>query len=245
MEWFERSYTSLPFSMFSMNHLVVLSLFIMMAMMILLYRKNIRPARWRKAEIGLAFALIGMETVNQFWMFHNGLWRVGRSLPLELCNIGLVLCILLLLTNKKIFFELLFFLAIFGATLAIFTPALKYDFPHFRFFHFFIAHAVIVWVSIYFWLVKGYKLTFFSVVKLLILLNALLPVVLSINHLHNGNYWFLRHKPNSPSLFDVMGPYPWYILTFEGLLLSISFLACLVIKYGQQLRSRSQVSELE
>ncbi|MFC4408974.1 TIGR02206 family membrane protein [Chungangia koreensis] len=240
MEWFGRSYQSLPFSMFSISHLVMLSLFIIITMMMVVYRRNILPDKWGKAEIGLAISLIGLEATNQFWMFHNGLWRVGRSLPLELCNIGLLLCILLLLTKKSIFFELLFFLAIFGATLAIFTPALKYDFPHYRFFHFFIAHAAIVWVSLYYWLVKGYKLTFYSVIKLLIFLNTLLPVVLYVNQMHNGNYWFLRHKPVSPSLFDIMGPYPWYILTFEGMLLMVCIFGWLLIRFGHTIRNQSQ-----
>lgn len=243
MEWFGRSYQSLPFSMFSTSHFVILSLFIMFAMMIHIYRKDIIPERWRKAEIGLGVSLIVLEAANQFWMFHNGLWTVGRSLPLELCNIGLLLCILLLLTKKRVFFELLFFIAIFGATQAIFTPALKYDFPHFRFFHFFIAHTVIVWVALYFWLVKGYKLTFHSVVKLLIFINSLLPVVLYVNQMHNGNYWFLRHKPVSPSLFDIMGPYPWYIVSFEGMLLVVCLFTWLLIRLGHTIRNQSQVSE--
>lgn len=243
MEWFGRSYQSLPFSMFSNSHLVSISLFIMFAVMILINRKNIIPGKWRKAEIGIAISLIGLESANQFWMFHNGLWRIGRSLPLELCNIGLLLCILLLLTNKSIYFELLFFLAVIGATTAIFTPALKYDFPHFRFFHFFIAHAVIVWVALYYLLVKGYKLTFFSVVKLLVFLNSLLPVVLYVNQLHNGNYWFLKHKPNTPSLFDILGPYPWYIITLEGALLAVCIFVWLILRIGQNIRNQSQVSE--
>lgn len=243
MEWFARSYQSLPFSMFSTSHLVMLSLFIMVTLMIFIYRKNVRPGKWRRAEISLGIALIGLEAANQFWMYHNGLWRIGRSLPLELCNIGLILCILLLLTNKKIFFELLFFLAIFGATMALFIPALKYDFPHFRYFHFFIAHAVIVWVSVYYLMVKGYQLTFLSVVKLLVLINSLLPVVVYINQQHNGNFWFLRHKPNAPSLFDIMGPYPWYIITLEGVLLVVCICAWLIVRFGQSFRNQSQVSE--
>ena len=163
-------------------------------------------------------------------MYVNGIWKVGRSMPLELCNIGLILCVILLFTRKKLVFELLFFIAILGATQAIFTPALTYDFPHFRFFHFFYAHMMVVWVTLYFTWAKGYYPTFRSVIKLIVFINLLLPVILFVNKQANGNYWFLRHKPESPSLFDVLGPYPWYIFSLEGLLIVFSLIAWLIFR---------------
>jgi len=198
--------------------------------MIFLYRYKLNDDKWRRAEIGVAIFLILSEMTYHFWMYFNKLWKVERSMPLELCNIGLILCVILLLTRKKIVFETLFYIAIFGATLAIFTPALTYNFPHFRFFHFFFTHMVIVWVILYFMWAKGYYPTFKSVIKLLVFINLLLPVILYVNQRNNGNYWYLRHKPDSPSLLDLLGPYPWYIFTLEGLLLFFSFFAWLILR---------------
>ena len=112
---------------------------------------------------------------------------------------------------KKLVFELLFFIAILGVPQAIFTPALTYDFPHFRFFHFFYAHMMVVWVTLYFTWTKEYYPTFRTAIKLIVFTNFLLPIILFVDEQANGNYWFLRHKPESPSLFDVLGPYPCYI----------------------------------
>ena len=70
---------------------------------------------------------------------------------------------------------------------------------------------------------EGNYPTFKSVIKLLVFINLLLPVILYVNQRNNGNYWYLRHKPDSPSLFDLLAPYPWYIFTLEGLLLLFSF----------------------
>ncbi|MFZ0446610.1 MAG: TIGR02206 family membrane protein [Bacillus sp. (in: firmicutes)] len=109
-------------------------------------------------------------------------------MPFELCNIELILSVILLLTREQLAFELLFFIAILGTTQAIFTPALTYDFHHFRFFHFFIAHMIIVWVALYFTWVRRYQSTITSVIKLIVFINVILPFILFINKQTNGNY---------------------------------------------------------
>ena len=223
MEWFGSDNRSYDFNMFSLSHFVILTIFMLIVVVIFLNRKKMNSENWRKSEVSIAISLILFEITNHLWMYKHAVWKLGRSMPLELCNIGLLLAIGLLLTRKKIFFELLFFIAILGATQAIITPALTYDFPHFRFFHFFYAHLMIVWVTLYFTCAKGFYPTFSSVIKVVLFINLLLPAILFINKEAEGNYWFLRHKPDSPSFLDLLGPYPWYIFSLESLLVVIEF----------------------
>lgn len=239
MEWFGRSNKSFDFDMFSRSHFVILAIFILMIVVIFLYQKELNDDKWRRTEIGVAISLILFEITNHIWMYSNGIWKIGRSIPLELCNISLILSVILLVTRKKLVFELLFFIAILGATQAIFTPALKYDFPHFRFFHFFYAHTMVVWVTLYFTWAKGYHPTFRSVIKLIVFINLFFPVILFVNKQANGNYWFLRHKPKNPSLFDMLGPYPWYIFSLEGLLIVFSLIAWLIFRKREKSHKES------
>lgn len=241
MEWFGLSNESFDFDMFSRSHFVVLAIFFLTIAVIYLYRKNMNGDKWRRTEIGVTISLIFMEIMNHVWMLVNGVWKIGRSMPLELCNIGLIFCVILLLTRKKLVFELLFFISLLGATQAIITPALTYDFPHFRFFHFFYAHMVIVWVTLYFTWAKGYYPTFSSVIKLIVFINLLLPAILFVNKRAEGNYWFLRHKPETRSFLDVLGPYPWYIFSLESLLIALSVIAWLILRKREKSHSdRSQ-----
>lgn len=243
MDWFGLSNKSFDFDMFSRSHFIVLVIFILITAVIFLYRKKLNGNKSRRTEIGVIFSLILFEITNHLWMYVNGVWKIGRSMPLELCNIGLILCVILLLTRNKFVFELLFFIAILGATQAIFTPALKYDFPHFRFFHFFYAHMIIVWVSLYFTWTKGYYPTFRSVIKLIVFINLLLPVILFVNKWTNGNYWFLRHKPKSSSFLDVLGPYPWYIFSLESLLIVFSLMAWLILRKWEKSQGERSYSD--
>lgn len=230
MEWFGRSSKPYHFEMFSESHFVILAIFLLISAGIFFTRKKLMEKRWRKVELGIAASLVLFEITYHVWMYMNGLWKVSRSLPLELCNISLFLCVLLLLTKKTLIYEILFFTAILGASQAIFTPALTYDFPHFRFFHFFYAHAMIVWVTLFFTWVKGYHPKFQSVLKVIIFINLFMPIILIVNQRTNGNYWFLRHKPEGPSFLDMLGPYPWYIFSLEGLLVILSLIVWLIFR---------------
>lgn len=51
-----------------------------------------------------------------------------------------------------------------------------------------------------------------------------------INKQVDGNYLFLSHKPDNASLLDVLGPYPWYILSMEGLLITLSLLVWFIFR---------------
>ena len=40
-------------------------------------------------------------------------------------------------------------------------------------------------------------------------------VVFFFNQILGSNYLFIAHKPETASLIDVLGPWPWYILSLE------------------------------
>ncbi|NHC18911.1 TIGR02206 family membrane protein [Bacillus sp. MM2020_4] len=228
--WFARSYKNYDFEMYSVSHFVIISICILGSALLFIYRDKLKTEKWRVTEIGIAISLLLIETTYHTWMLINGSWNVSHAIPLELCSISLILTVFLLLTRKKVIYEILLFTALLGASQAIFTPLLNYDFPHFRFFHFFYTHLIIIWVPLYFTWAKGYRPTIWSVVKLFIFLNVLMPIIMFINKLVGGNYMFLSHKPDSASLLDVLGPYPWYILSLEGLLLSLSLIVWAIFR---------------
>lgn len=230
MEWFGGDYTHYSFEMFSVSHFVILSILFLGSWGIFLFRNRLKRKNWRGFEMGFAVSLIVMELSYHIWMIVNGLWDIRYSIPLELCSISLILTVLLLLTRSKLVYEILLFTALLGASQALFTPLLDFDFPHFRFFHFFYTHLMMIWTVFYFTWVKGYRPTIWSVVKLFVFLNMLMPIIMFINKQVAGNYMFLSHKPASASLLDVLGPYPYYIFSMEGLLITLSLLIWLIFR---------------
>jgi len=169
-----------------------------------------------KYERLFAMSLLILDIFYHVWMLKTDRWDLSHSLPLELCSMSLLVTIVLLWTGNKHLIDFVFFAGIGGALQAIATPVLDVGYPHFRYFHFFYTHTGIIITALYFTWVKGYRPTFKGVIKTMIILNVILPVVVASNWLFDGNYMFLKGKPLNGSLLDYLGPYPWYILSLEG-----------------------------
>lgn len=108
--------------------------------------------------------------------------------------------------------------------MALLTPALFYDFPHYRFIEFFAAHIAIILAALYMVWVEEYRPTLKSIGISMLYLNVLLVVLGSVNAMLGSNYMFISGKPDTTSLLDVLGPYPWYLLSLEGIALILFLL---------------------
>lgn len=213
------NYQEPSFELFSIAHLTAIVGLGLSILLLYLFRKG--PPASAKVERLVALSLLLMEVFYHVWMISTSRWMASQSLPLELCSISLIVVILLLWTGKKQLIDFVFFAGIGGALQAMATPVLDIGFPHFRYFHFFYIHISIILTALYFTWMKGYRPTFKGMMKTILALNLLLPIIMAVNALTQGNYMFLREKPLNGSLLDFLGPYPWYILSLEGVALII------------------------
>ncbi|MFZ3588406.1 TIGR02206 family membrane protein [Bacillus sp. DJP31] len=206
-----------PFVAYSISHLSMILLFGFFAVLLFTYRNSLKVEhrkKWiRNTLIGL---LIVSEISLQIWFAGADMWDPYDTLPLQLCSISLILSIIMLIMNSYRVFEVAYFFGLAGASQALLTPELFFDFPHYRYFHFFIAHIAIMLSCLYMvWIEKFYP-TFYSIWKAIFALNVIAFFVFWVNKWTGGNYMFLARKPTNASLLDFLGPYPYYILTLEA-----------------------------
>lgn len=211
------------FEAYSLEHILMIGVLLAGLAVIFVYRSFFLRHEAVFVRIAL-LSLIIFEVGYHSWLIWAGSWKLSTSLPLELSSINVYICILLLYTKRFLLFEILYFNGIGGELQAIFTPALSFSFPHFRFFHFFVVHSIVIWVIAFFVFVKQYTVYVRSIWKAYIFLHIAAGIAFVVNKLTGGNYMFLAHKPRSQSLLDMLGPYPWYLVSLEGVTLVMFFL---------------------
>ena len=174
------------------------------------------PKRDLRTRWIIAILLLVQEISLNIWHISIGDWDAGSTLPLHLCGVGIVLAAFLLINRNYLLYELVYFWGLGGAIQALLTPDIgAYGYPHYRFFQFFISHGALIFASLYMTWIGGMRPTHRSIWKVMGITNIYLVFIAGFNYLTDGNYLFICHKPMSGSLIDVLGPWPWYILSLE------------------------------
>jgi hypothetical integral membrane protein (TIGR02206 family) len=215
------------FKLFSYVHLLTLTAFLFMIILLYLFRKTLRkPWVNRAARFGLFAVLILSEISLQIWLWWSGHWGYQYSLPLHLSSISLILSAILLLNKRYGLFEFTYFVGIGSALQAMITPDISlYTFPHYRYIHFFVSHGGTVIANLFMIFVEGYRPAGKSIWKAFLWLNGYTLLIFFVNFLIEGNYMYISEKPVNPSLIDYLGPWPWYILSLEV----IAFITFLIL----------------
>lgn len=208
------------FHMWEFSHLITLIIIGLFLLFVFLFRTKLKSHR-RYIRLTVGWLLILSRLSLDTWYVATNEWSVTSSLPLELCSIASLLCGIMLLTKNDFLLEVFYFIGIGGAVMAIVTPDLYFGFPQYRFLQFFIDHTLLIFAPlIMIWLYQ-YKITLTSLIKAFLSINVIALIVFIINKILSANYMFLSHKPNAASLLDILGPYPYYLLSLEGIVIIV------------------------
>ncbi len=208
------------------SHLGPIAFFVAVNVLIVVFRARIRAT----ALDGVLRALVaGLLLANELglslWRIRHRLWDVRTSLPLHLCGVSVLLGAAMLLTRSFLLFELTYFWAMGGALQGLLTPDVDgWDFPTFRWATTFVSHGLIVTANLYLVFVLQMRPTFSSYLKSMAAVNVYGIAMLLANRALGANYGFLCRKPDQPTLFDLLGPWPWYLLGLEAVAWVLSFL---------------------
>jgi hypothetical integral membrane protein (TIGR02206 family) len=193
------------------------------------------------ARYGLAAWLLVNQAIWYGWLVLVGAWSLRDSLPLHLCLVTAILCVVQLLTRSYRLYEIVYFWGLAGGAHALLTPDLTiYGFPHFRFWLFFTVHGALVTTVIYMTVAEGYRPTWASFGRFVLVTNLYLVVVALINWWTGGNYMYIAQTPEFPSLIDYLGPWPWYILSMEAIGIATALLCYLPLALSDWRRGEQE-----
>lgn len=215
IQYFTGDYQGPAFDFLGPTHLAALAFLFGLNLFLLRFRyssaRTKSGIRWT-----LALILWGNEFVWHYWNYIVGKWTLQTMLPLQLCSVLVWLGALMLVTKNYRIYEFMYFMGIGGAIQALITPDLGiYGFPHFRFFQTFISHGLIITAAIYMTVGEGMRPTWKSIARVVIWMNIYALAVYFFNNTIGSNYLMVNHKPATPSLLDLLPPWPLYILYME------------------------------
>ncbi|MGH3980535.1 MAG: TIGR02206 family membrane protein [Pseudonocardiaceae bacterium] len=203
------------FSPYGPSHWAVLVMFVVGAAVLIRAGREHRgtPAAERTSKL-LALAILAAQVPFTIYTLLPGQFDIGTSLPLQLSDLAWIAAAYALWTHRPWAFALTYYWGLTLTTQALITPALDgFDFPHYHFFMFWIYHLLVVWAALYLtwglgmrpdW--RGYGITVGATFCWGV-------AMLGFNTIAGSNYGFLNEKPSTGSLLNVLGEWPWYLLS--------------------------------
>jgi hypothetical integral membrane protein (TIGR02206 family) len=224
-QYFAEDYTGEPFQLFGAGHLIAIFIIILINLTFIWLRKSKDQKLKDRVRYAIAVLLLISEGSWHIWNIAIGEWTIQTHLPFHLCSVLVWTSLLMLLTKNYHIFEFAYFLGIAGASQAVLTPeAGIYGFPHYRVFQTLTAHGSIVTAAIFMTVVEGYRPYWSSLRRVFIWGNIYMIIVTGINLLLGSNYLYTLHKPETASLMDFLGPWPFYLLSLELVALTLCLL---------------------
>lgn len=205
----------LPFHAFDAQHLVTLAAIAALCLLLALAARSATPGqcKWVGRLLGLSLLGYAACIYLQQGMAHE--LSFAYSLPLDLCHLVLIACMIALFWPNQLASEIAYFWGLGGVVQAILTPDLSRGFPSWEFILFFWGHGAILLSIVFLITGRKFRPRKGSVLRMMVALNLYALAIGAINAIMGWNYGYLCRKPLEPSLLDYAGPWPWYLLSVE------------------------------
>ncbi len=191
--------------------------------------------RWEKKQkrnyaIILAGAMAFTQLFKMFVRMYLGNYDQTTDLPFHLCSSMPFVLMYIYYTEKRNVWAIFFFWMMAGTSQALFTGTIKDVLPHYESIRYWLVHGGCVILSIYGFVVYGWRLKFTDVLKSCLAMNVAALFVYPINIWLGSNYFFLNGKPDGKTLYNLLPEWPTYILCLEGVLLLLFSVVYFVFK---------------
>ncbi len=203
-----------------------------LVLVLMLVAADTRCARLAERLLGTVLLLLFPTTFIVHLLM--GSLTAQTCLPLQYCDIAAIAGGLALWTRRAFWCEVVYFFGFAGTFQGLITPSLQFHFPDPRFFAFFGLHGGVSIAALYVVTGMRYRPPPGVVGRMMLFSLAWYAVAAVINLMLGTNYAFQCMKPLNASLFDHLGPWPWYNLV--AILLGPVFYTALYLPFAFRTR---------
>lgn len=208
----------MPFDRYGLEHAVTLGLIVGGALLLTWAARRSRKSDGR-IHAAIRFTLATLLAGGLGFAFVNALPLRGVEwldiLPLHLCDLAVVVAVWALLSRNETACELLYFWGLTGTLIAMLTPDVDRGFPDPHCLAFFGLHGAVAISAVVMVFGTGVAPRPGANLRVFWITNAYALLAGVIDFVTGENYLYLRSKPSQPTLLDMMGPWPWYILAAD------------------------------
>lgn len=223
--------------MFGLPHLVGVLGSILFGYFMLRVNRSPSLAAQKKQRINIVIAWVLLLSVVMdpllIWLRFGENPRQAQDiireigLPFYLCDVVSVIMAIALMKNTQRLAEIGYLWGVAGTVQGLITPTLTFSWDCPEYYAFFFQHGGVPAAAI--------ALTFGAKIqpqagafrRAMFWSWGYMSSVYCCNMIFGANYGFLNGKPDIDSLFDFMGPYPWYLITLQVVAFSLYFLLLL------------------
>lgn len=149
------------------------------------------------------------------------------ALPLYLCDVVSLVLAYALIKRKQRFAEMGYLWGIAGTVQGLITPTLYFSWDTPEYYAFFAQHGGVPVAALALAFGTPLRPQKGAFKRAIFWSWVYMAVVYTLNRLLGANYGFLNAKPAVGTLFDYMGPYPWYLITLQFVAFTLYFLLLL------------------
>ncbi len=208
------------FTQWSYEHIYSLIFWLLFAVgFITISKKYFSKKQQRYLAISFALFVFFCQIAKICIKYSLGTFDIRLDLPLHLCNMMPIFVAFAFYLNNRTFWSVLFYWIMAGTFQSLITPTLEHSFPHFEYHRYFIIHAGLVILALYPYYVYQWRLRFYDAFRSMIFLNVVGCIMYFIDKLLAANYMYMIGPPNGATIYDLLGPWPWYTVSIQGLML--------------------------
>ena len=203
-----------PFQAYGAAHLTVIFLTIALPFVLAAIVRRAKSSRLERVIVASLSALLVLNYAVYLILVRNvSVMSWEQMLPLQLCDWGMVVVIVAMWSGSLRWFEVAYFWGIGGTLQAVLTPNLRFGFPDFRFFSFFISHSGIIIGVIFLMLTRRYRPRPMSILRVFAWSEFYFVVTFIADGMTGCNYGFLLHKPEAFSILNFLSDWrPLYLV---------------------------------
>lgn len=211
---FKRAYDS--YRMNISEQIIPLIIMIIIIGLLLLYRDRIRINS--RAEKIIRYILTSVSGVF-FISYYLANWMIIgielENLPLHLCYISNILCIILGINKNKKIYNFTLCYGLIGGIGSLLSMDTSLSSRYFKYYQFMVSHISIIVIPLYFLIIHKYFLNEMEVLKVYIMLQIIGITMGVFNHIFNTDYFFVTFNSNLAArgtiLEDIGSGYNYFI----------------------------------